>query len=73
MRVIQQFTQERLHPGCYLGVSVTWKQREMQGKKSGIKTIIRNLNVLDCSGTHTFIVSRGRCFFAQCGPKVPGL
>jgi len=40
VRVIQQFTQERLHPGCYLGVSVTWKQREMQGKKSGIKTII---------------------------------
>jgi hypothetical protein len=48
VRVIQQFTQERLHPGCYLGVSVTWEQREMQGKKSGRKTIIRNSDVPDC-------------------------
>jgi len=38
--VIQQFTQERLHPGCYMGVSITWKRREMQWKKSGRKTII---------------------------------
>ena len=45
--VIREFTQERLHPGCYIPISITWKQREILGENFGGKKIVRNYNVLE--------------------------